>query len=153
VIPGILHASGLKSRILLIATAMCYLSPMKKALNCQEFKPRKTIKGIFLFQGKALGIKLFCLRFVKLLVHELDCEFDWQPLYGISAENPFYRSMPTCVHGIIVDKAGNQKHPVLVQLHHRINSGLKYHHSPRLFQRKLSPYIITSTRQCSICAA
>lgn len=63
-----------------MATATCYLSPVKTALNCQELKPRQTINGAFLFQGDAVCTKPFCLRFVKLLVHELDCEFDWQPI-------------------------------------------------------------------------
>lgn len=63
-----------------MATATQYMSPKKKALQGQELKPRKTIKGPFLFQGEAVGTKLFCLGFVKLPVHELDCEFDWQPI-------------------------------------------------------------------------
>lgn len=55
-----------------------------------------------------------------------------------------YMSTPTCMHSIIVDKAGNQEHPVWGQLHHRINTGLIHHHRPRLFQRKLSTYIVMS---------
>lgn len=58
----------------------CYMFPKKKALNCQDCEPRKTISGTLLSQGEVVDTKLFCLRFVKLLVHELDHEFDWQPI-------------------------------------------------------------------------
>lgn len=63
---GIFHGSRWKSRVLM-AVGTWYLSPVKKILNCQEPKPRKTLKGVFLFKAEAGGTKPFCLRFVKLL--------------------------------------------------------------------------------------
>lgn len=63
-----------------MVTAICDMSPRKKAPNCQELRSRKAIKGTFLFQGEAVGIKLFCLGLWKLLVHGVDHGSDWQPV-------------------------------------------------------------------------
>lgn len=152
VIPDILHRSRWKSRVLM-AAGTCYLSPMKKNLNCQEPKPRKTIQGVFPFKAEAVGTKLFCLRFVKLLVHKLDCEFDWQPTVQPQCWKPTLYIHANTHAWHHCRQSQWWRASCVAQLPHRINTVLKYDHSPGLFQRKLLTSVIISLRQRCVCAA
>ena len=90
---------------------------------------------------------------VKLLVTSWMVKLTGSQEYSTSAENPLCISTPTCAPGIALDKAHEEEHPVEAQLHHRVNTALKYHHSPGLFQSKLLSSVIISLRQLCVCAA